>query len=185
VRELIVTENITVDGVIDMAKGWFDPGGDPDVDTTDLQEAMQEQGRMADALLLGRQTFEDFRSYWPLQTDDTTGTTDYLNQVAKYVVSSTLDEPGWENTTVLRGDVLDEVRALKALPGDMDIVVTGSMRLVASLVPSGLVDEYRLFVYPFVAGEGQRLFADAGLGPLRLVEATAFRSGVVLQRYRP
>jgi dihydrofolate reductase len=185
VRDLIVTENITVDGVIDMAKGWFDPEGDPEVDTTDLQAAMQAQGRMADGLLLGRQTFEDFRSYWPLQTDDTTGTTDYLNQVTKYVVSSTLDEPGWENTTVLRGDVLDEVRALKALPGDMDIVVTGSMRLVASLVPSGLVDEYRLFVYPFVAGEGQRLFADAGLGPLRLVEATAFRSGVVLHRYRP
>jgi hypothetical protein len=59
VRELIVTENITVDGVIDMAKGWFDPGGDPDIDTTDLQQAMQEQGKMADALLLGRQTFED------------------------------------------------------------------------------------------------------------------------------
>ena len=184
-RELIVTENITVDGVIDMAKGWFDPGGDPDVDATDLQAAMQEQGAASDALLLGRQTFEDFRGYWPLQTDDTTGTTDYLNRVSKYVVSSTLDDPGWENTTVLRGDVLDEVRALKALPGDMDIVATGSMRLVASLVPSGLVDEYRLFVYPFVAGEGQRLFADAGLGHVSLVEATAFRSGVVLQRYRP
>ena len=184
-RELIVTENITVDGVIDMAKGWFDPAGDPDIDTTDLQQAMQEQGKRSDALLLGRQTFEDFRGYWPLQTDDTTGTTDYLNQVSKYVISSTLDDPGWENTTVLRGEVLDEVRALKAMPGDMDVVVTGSMRLVATLVPSGLVDEYRLFVYPFVAGEGRRLFADAELGHLHLVEATAFRSGVVLQRYRP
>jgi len=135
VRNLIVTENITVDGVIDMAKGWFDPEGDPEGDTTDLQEAMQEQGQRADILLLGRQTFEDFRSYWPLQTDDTSGTADYLTQVAKYVVSSTLDEPRWENTNVLRGEVLDEVRALKALPGDMDIVVTGSMRLVARLIP--------------------------------------------------
>lgn len=184
-RELVVTENITVDGVIDMAKGWFDPGGGMDVDITDVQAAMKEQGARSDALLLGRQTFEDFRGYWPLQTDDTTGTTDYLNRVNKYVVSSTLGDPGWENTSVLRGDLLDEVRGLKALPGDMDVVVTGSMRLVASLLPSGLVDEYRLFVYPFVAGEGQRLFADAGLGPVRLVEATAFRSGVVLQRYRP
>ena len=105
--------------------------------------------------------------------------------MSKYVVSSTLDDPRWENTTVVRGDVLDEVRALKAMPGEMDIVVTGSMRLVASLVPSGLVDEYRLFVYPFVAGEGQRLFQSAGLGRLRLIEARAFRSGVVLQRYRP
>ena len=184
-RELVVTENITVDGVIDMAKGWFEPGGRPDTDTTDLQDAMQAQSNAADALLLGRQTFEDFRAYWPLQTDDTTGTSDYLNRVSKYVVSSTLDDPGWANTTVLRGNVLDQVRALKALPGEMDIVATGSMRLVASLVPSGLVDEYRLFVYPFVAGEGQRLFADAELGHVNLVEAKAFRSGVVLQRYRP
>jgi dihydrofolate reductase len=186
VRELIVTENITVDGVIDMAKGWFDPSGDPDVDTTDLQAVMQEQGSASDAMLLGRQTFEDFRGYWPLQTDDTTGTTDYLNKVDKYVVSSTLRDPQWENTTVLRGDVLDAVRALKAMPGDMDVVATGSMRLVTALVPSRLVDEYRLYVYPFVAGEGQRLFADAtDIGTLRLVEARAFRSGVVLQRYRP
>jgi len=185
VRELIVTENITVDGVIDMAKGWFDPGGDPDVDTTDHQAALRAQGAASDALLLGRQTFEDFRGYWPHQTDDTTGTADYLDRVAKYVVSATLDDPAWENTTVLRGDVLDEVRALKAMPGDMDIVTTGSMRLVASLIPSGLVDEYRLFVHPFVAGEGQRLFADTELGPVSLVESTRYRSGVVLQRYRP
>ena len=66
-RQLIVTENITVDGVIDMAKGWFEPGGRPDIDTTDLQAAMQEQGMAADALLLGRQTFEDFRGHWPLR----------------------------------------------------------------------------------------------------------------------
>jgi dihydrofolate reductase len=184
VRRLVVTENTTVDGVIDMAKGWFDPTPDDAVDTSDLQSAMQEQGARSDALLLGRQTFEDFRSYWPLQTDDTTGTTDYLNQVTKYVVSSTLEDPGWENTEVLRGDVLDEVRALKAMPGDMDVVVTGSMRLVAAIVPSGLVDEYRLFVHPFVAGEGRQLFAGADLGSLQLVEARPFRSGVVLLRYQ-
>jgi dihydrofolate reductase len=185
-RELIVTENITVDGVIDMAKGWFDPAGPPGVDTSDLQQVLREQGAASDALLLGRQTFEDFRGYWPLQTDDTTGTTDYLNQVAKYVVSSTLQDPEWENTTVLRGDPIEEVRALKAMPGDLDIIATGSMQLVTALVASGLVDEYRLFVYPFVAGEGQRLFADATeLGALRLVEAQSYRSGVVQLRYRP
>ncbi len=184
-RELIVTENITIDGVIDMAKGWFDPDGDPGVDNTDLQAELREQGAASDALLLGRHTFEDFRSYWPLQTEDTSGTADYLNRVNKYVVSTTLNDPGWEQTTVLRGDVLDDVRALKAMPGDMDVVATGSMRLVASLVSSGLVDEYRLFVHPFVAGEGQRLFANVGLGRLTLVESRSFRSGVVLQRYRP
>jgi hypothetical protein len=116
VRELIVTENITVDGVIDMAKGWFDPAGPPGVDTSDLQQVMREQGAGSDALLLGRQTFEDFRGYWPLQRDDTTGTTAYLNQVARYVVSSTLQDPEWENTTVLRGDPIKGVRALKTMP---------------------------------------------------------------------
>lgn len=185
-RELIVTENITVDGVIDLAEGgWFDPTPDPDVDVTDLQEAMQAQSERADALLLGRKTFEDMRGYWPLQADDTSGTADYLDRVDKYVVSSTLGDPDWKHTTVLRGNVLDEVRALKAASSDHDIVVTGSMRLVAALVPSGLIDEYRLSVYPFVVSEGQRLFAGAALGALELVEATAFRSGVVLQRYRP
>jgi dihydrofolate reductase len=184
-RELIVTENITVDGVIDMAKGWFDPAGPTGVDTSDLEQVMREQGTMSDALLLGRRTFEDFRGYWPLQTADTSGTTDYLNRVTKYVVSSTLGDPEWENTTVLRGDPIDEVRTLKAMPSDLDITATGSMQLVTALVASGLVDEYRLFVYPFVAGEGQRLFADAtDLGDLKLVEAQSFRSGVVLLRYR-
>jgi dihydrofolate reductase len=87
---------------------------------------------------------------------------------------------------VLRGDPIEEVRALKAMPGDLDITATGSMQLVTALVASGLVDEYRLFVYPFVAGEGQRLFADATeLGALRLVEAQSYRSGVVQLRYRP
>lgn len=84
---------------------------------------MREQGAMSDALLLGRQTFEDFRGYWPLQTAGPSGTADYLNRVTKYVVSSTLGDPEWENTIVLRVDP---------------------------------VDEYRLFVYPFVAGEGHR-----------------------------
>jgi dihydrofolate reductase len=185
-RELIVTENITVDGVIDMAKGWFDPAGPSGVDTSDLEQVMRDQGARSDALLLGRQTFEDFRGYWPHQTGDTSGTTDYLNRVAKYVVSSTLDDPEWDNTTVLRGDAIEETRALKAMPSDLDITATGSMQLVTALVASGLVDEYRLYVYPFVAGEGQRLFADAtNLGDLQLVEAQSFRSGVVLLRYRP
>lgn len=185
VRDLIVTENITLDGVIDAAEGWFGPAGDPEADESDLEAALASQMAAADAFLVGRVTFEEMRGYWPEQTDDTTGVSAYLDSVAKYVFSGTLDEPGWENTTVLRGDVLDVVRDLKASPGDMDIVATGSMQLIATLVTSGLVDEYRLFVHPFVAGEGQRLFADADLGPVDVVETTAFRSGVVLQRYRP
>ena len=101
-RKLVVTENMTLDGVIDLAAGWFDPLAE-DVDQSDINSATTEHRQAADALLVGRNTFEAFREFWPKQTDDPTGISDYLNTVHKYVVSGTLDDPGWENTTVLRG----------------------------------------------------------------------------------
>jgi dihydrofolate reductase len=184
-RELIVTENITLDGVIEATEGWFDPAGDDaEVDQSDIVAALREQREAADAFLVGRVTFEQMRGYWPQQTDDTTGITDYLNAVSKYVVSKTLQEPAWEHTTVLRGPLRDEIQALKSQPGK-DIVTTGSITLVRDLIADGLVDEYRLFVYPVVLGHGQRLFADAsGVPRLRLAESRSFRSGIVLLRYR-
>lgn len=185
-RDLIVTENITLDGVIDASAGWFSGANDARVDQSDVVAVLREQSEAADAVVFGRVTFEDMRGYWPMQTDDTTGVTDYLNKVAKYVVSSTMDDPEWEHTTVLRGSGFqDEIRALKSRPG-MDIVTTGSITLVRALIAAGLVDEYRLFVYPVVLERGARLFADATEIPrLRLVEARPFRSGIVLLRYRP
>jgi dihydrofolate reductase len=184
-RELIVTQNITLDGVIDAAEGWFDPAGEEAVDQSDVIAAIREQSAGSDALLVGRVTFEQLRGYWPLQDDDATGVRDHLNQVNKHVVSTTLRDPAWERSTVLRGPLLDAVRALKAQPGK-DIVATGSMSLMPELVAGGVVDEYRLFVYPVVLGRGRRLFADATTVPrLRLAEARPFRSGIVLLRYRP
>ena len=185
-RDLVVTENITLDGVIDATGGWFDVTDNPELDQSDLQAALGEQSAAADAVLFGRVTFEEMRSYWPEQTDDTTGVTDYLNRVAKYVVSATLDDPAWEPTTVLPADGFeDAIRALKAEPG-RDIVTTGSITLVHALTGAGLVDEYRLFVYPVVLGRGRRLFPEGTSVPaLRLVETRPFRSGVVLLRYRP
>jgi dihydrofolate reductase len=185
-RDLIVTENITLDGVIDASEGWFSVADDGEADQSDLVAALREQSEAADAVLFGRVTFEEMRGYWPRQTDDTTGVTDYLNRVTKYVVSSTIGDPEWEHTTVLRGDALqEELRALKSRPGG-DIVATGSITLVRALIAAGLVDEYRLFVYPVVLGRGPRLFADATEVPrLRLVESRPFRSGIVLLRYRP
>ncbi len=180
-RKLVVTENITVDGVIDMAGGWFDPTGQGD--QTDIIAATREQQEAADALLVGRNTFVSFREFWPHQTDDPTGVSDYLNAVSKYVVSSTIDDPGWENSTVLGGTPEEEVRALKEAPGQ-DIVATGSIRLVHALVAAGLVDEYRLFVHPVTVGEGARLFESAG-EQLQLLETRPFSSGVVLLRYAP
>ncbi len=182
-RTLAVTENTTVDGSIEMLGDWFDPQGQGEVDNSDLMEELHRQDSQADGLLLGRRTFEDFRSYWPLQTDDATGVTKYLNEVRKYVVSSTLTEPGWENSTVLSGDPVAAVRALKEQPG-RDVVVTGSITLVHALVAAGLVDEYRLFTYPVVQGRGRRLFPDGYEVPrLRLMESTAFRSGITYSRY--
>jgi dihydrofolate reductase len=184
-RTLAVTENTTVDGSIEMLGDWFDPQGQGEVDNSDLMEELHRQDSQADGLLLGRQTFEDFRSYWPLQTDDTTGVTQYLNEVQKYVVSSTLTDPGWENSTVLAGDPVAEVRALKEQQGQ-DVVVTGSITLVHALVAAGLVDEYRLFTYPVVQGRGRRLFPDGYEVPrLRLLESKAFRSGITYSRYAP
>ena len=184
-RDLIITENITLDGVIDAAAGWFAPSGEDDVDESDIIAALAEHRAAADAFLVGRVTFEQMRGFWPHQTDDETGVSDYLNEVSKYVVSSTLEDPEWDNSTILRGPLLDDIQALKSAPGK-DIVVTGSLRLVPALIDAGVVDEYRLFVYPVVLGRGQRLFEDAtSVGKLALVETRQFTSGITLMRYRP
>lgn len=184
-RRLIVTQNVTLDGVIDAAGGWFGPAGDDaGGDLSDVETALREQRERADAFLVGRITFEEMRGYWPQQNDDTTGITDYLEAVAKYVVSATLEDPGWDNSVVLRGPVAEEVQRLKSAPGE-DIVVTGSITLVHDLITAGLVDEYRQFVHPVVLGRGRRLFEDATSVPrLQLVEARPFRSGIVLLRHR-
>lgn len=176
---LIVTQNITLDGVIEATEGWFEPGdGD---DQGDILEVMRSYMEAEDAMLLGRRTFEDFRSYWPRQTDDRTGITAALNAVPKHVVSSTMDDPGWENSVVER-DLMEAARALKAADG-AECVTTGSMSLMTPLFEAGLVDEVRLFVYPVWLGRGQRLFE--GRADLDLLEARPFVSGVTLLRLQP
>lgn len=181
-RKLVITQNVTLDGAVEMLDDWFDPQLQDD----DLLEESRRQDEGADALLVGRRTFEDFRGYWPEQTDDATGVSDYLNTVTKYVVSSTMNDPGWQRSIVLSGDPADLVRELKALPGK-DIVLTGSISLAHTLIAANVVDEYRLFVYPAVQGRGRRLFPDGtSIENLRMVEpAKSFRSGVTLLRYAP
>jgi dihydrofolate reductase len=178
-RTLAITQNITLDGSIEMLGDWFDPT-DQDPEHLEATRLLSEQG---DALLLGRQTFEDFRGYWPLQTDDRTGITDELNRVQKYVVSSTMTDPQWQNSTVLHSDWLAEVTALKHQQGRV-IAVTGSITLTHALISAGLVDEYRLFVHPAVQGGGRRLFPDGyGVPRLRLLQARSFANGVTLLQY--
>ncbi len=182
-RKLINTENITLDGSIEMLGDWFEPQGQGDM--SDLMEEIHRQDAEADGLLIGRQTFEDLRGYWPQQTDDTTGITHYLNNIEKYVVSSTMTDPGWQNSTMLSGDPVEKVRGIKQLPGK-DIVLTGSITLTHALIAAGLVDEYRLFVYPVVQGRGRRLFPGGHEIPrLTLVKTQSFASGVSLLIYTP
>ena len=181
-RRLVVTENISANGVIEFVDDWFDPADQGDAD--DLFAVMHDQMASAEALLLGRKTFEDFRGYWPLQTDDASGSTAHLNRVPKYVASSTMTDPAWSNSTVISGRLEDEVATLKAHGDGGDLGVTGSISVVHALMRANLVDEYRLFVYPVLSSRGRNLMPD-GLTPkgLTLTEITPFRSGVVLQVY--
>jgi dihydrofolate reductase len=179
-HHLVVTQNMTVDGRIEMIDDWFDPSPQ-DQDVADLQEEMSRQGDACAAMLFGRQTFEDLRGYWPDRTDEPAGAS--LARLEKYVVSRTLGDPGWQHSTVLPGDPLTEVRALKD-SGDGDLVVTGSITLTHALLRAGVVDELRLFVYPAVQGRGRTLTPDGvPLPDLTLLEDRSFRQGVTLLRY--
>jgi dihydrofolate reductase len=180
-RKLVITTNMTLDGVVDQMDKWFSPtdGGE------DLAEVNREQMGTTGVVLMGRTTYEEFKGFWPKQTDDKTGVTDYLNRTPKYVVSSTLTEADadWQNTIILSGPLADEIAALKN-QGGADIVVSGSISLAQSLAQEHLVDEYRLFIYPTLLGDGRHLFTEGIDGKLQLTDTRTFSSGVVLLIYR-
>jgi dihydrofolate reductase len=179
-HRLVVTQNITLDGRIEFLDDWFDPSPQGQ-EFAELQEELARQDRETAAMLLGRQTFIDFRSYWPSHTDEPAGAS--LERLQKYVVSRTLGDPEWQNSTVLSGDPLDEVRQLKGA-GDGDLVVTGSITLTHAILEAGLVDELRLFVYPAIQGRGRGLVDESiSIYGLTSVETRAFGGGVTLLRY--
>lgn len=178
-RRLLLTENITADGRIEMLDEWFDPS--PDGDIQDWLDEMQRLGASDGAVLVGRQTFEDFRGHWPQHTDEPAGA--YLDEVQKYVVSSSMADPQWRNSTVLAGDPVEEVHRLKDSDGG-DITLCGSITLAHTLLAAGLVDEMRLLVYPAIQGRGKGLTAEGDSFPrLELLEAKATDSGLALLRY--
>ena len=180
-RALVVTENTTVDGRIEMIGDWFQPS--PGADFADVQEEMARQDESCDAILVGRRTFLDSREYWPDHEDEPAGAS--LARTQKFVVSQqTLTDPGWKNTTLLTGDPMTEIRRLKAAEGG-EIVLTGSVSLCQAVFAAGLVDELRLSVYPALQGAGKGLLAEGTDPPeLTLIESRSFRSGVTLLRYR-
>jgi dihydrofolate reductase len=183
---IVVTEYISVDGVVEAPSGtedfervgWTDGfSRGPEGDTFKVEETMA-----SDALLLGRATYDTFAPVWPHVEGEFADT---FNSMPKYVVSSTLESPEWSNTTVLRGDVVDEVTRLKERH-ERDIVVHGSPQLAQTLIEHDLVDELRLLVYPIVVGAGKRLFAGtSGTPTLRLVETKTIADEIHLLVYRP
>jgi dihydrofolate reductase len=185
--KLVVSEFVTLDGVMEDPGGseGFDRGGwafrferGPEGDKFKLDEALA-----ADALLLGRKTYEGFAEAWPSRTDEI-GFADKMNTMPKFVVSTTLDEPEWNNSTVIKGDIAAEVSRLKQQPVQ-DLLVYGSGELLGTLLQHGLVDELRLMVFPVVLGGGKRLFADgADMTALKLVETKPTGSVVILTLQR-
>jgi dihydrofolate reductase len=182
---LVISEFVTLDGVIE------DPGGaekSPHGGWAFKFERGEEGDRFkydelmsADALLLGRRTYEGFAAAWPNMNEDPFG--QKMNGIPKYVVSNTLTEANWNNSTILAGDPVDQVAKLKDRVGE--ILVAGSAQLLSALHAAGLIDEYRLMVFPIVLGGGKRLFEDAGAQRrLSLVEARP-ASDTLLLTYRP
>ena len=186
--KLVVTEFISLDGVIEdpggaegyKHGGWSFKSPAPDGERFKFDELMA-----ADVQLLGRVTYQGFAAAWPAMEEATGEFGAKMNNMPKVVVSTTLTEPAWKNTTVIAGDVAASVAALKAqYPGD--VLVGGSATLAQSLAEYGLVDEYHLMVHPVVLGEGKRLFKVGGPDiALELVESRNVGPNVLLLTYRP
>ena len=185
---IIVTEFVSLDGVMEdpggagefRHAGWsFEIPRGAEGDKFKLDETMASE-----ALLLGRVTYEGFAAAWPGREDEF-GFADKFNSMPKYVVSSTLENPEWTNSHVLKGDVVEEVRRLKG-ELDGDIVVHGSAQLVQTLLEHDLVDELRLMVFPVVLGTGKRLFGETSdKKPLRLADSQVVGEGVAIMTYQP
>ena len=183
---IVVTEFVSLDGVMEDPGGseGFEHGGwSFEISRGNEGERFKlDETFASEALLLGRVTYDGFAEAWPSRDGEFA---DKFNSMPKYVVSSTLRDPGWNNTTVLDGDVIDEVSKLKQKI-DGEIVVHGSARLVQTLLDNDLVDELRLMVFPVVLGRGKRIFGETqGKKPLRLVDSKVIGDGVNLLTYTP
>ena len=182
---IVVTEFVSLDGVMQAPggedfkyPGWsfeFDRGEDGD-------RFKLDEARASVALLLGRRTYESFAGAWPSREGEFA---DKFNAMPKYVVSSTLENPTWNNTTVLNGDAVEEAKKLKE-ELDGDIYVHGSRQLVQALVENDLVDELRLMVFPVVLGTGDRVFGETSdKKSLRLVDSKTVGDGIAILTYEP
>jgi dihydrofolate reductase len=185
--KIVVSENVSLDGVTQDPTGeegfrhggWFGRTGDKDREAWAKMELDEALG--AEALLLGRRSDEWFAARWLSRSGDWA---DRLNSLPKYVVSATLANPAWNNSTVLKGDVLNEVSTLKQHI-DGDIVIAGSFQLVRTLIEHDLVDELRLKIFPVALGAGERLFAETSdQKPMRLLDTQTLEGGIAYLTYQ-
>lgn len=186
--KIVISENVSLDGVIQdptgeegfRLGGWFGQVGDKDREEWAKVELDEALG--AEALLLGRRSYEFFAARWPSRSGEWA---DRLNSLPKYVVSSTLANPNWNNSTVLKGDVVNEISKLKQRENG-NIVVYASGQLVHTLIEHDLVDELRLMIYPFVLGTGARLFGETSdKKPMRLADTRTVGDGLAFLTYQP
>src|SRR4028119_349700 len=174
-RNVVVTEFLSLDGVMEEPAWTFHYWND------EIAKFKGEESSASDALLLGRVTYGGFAAAWPESTDEGAA---YFNSVRKYVVSTTLDTAEWNNSILIKANIVEEITKLKQQEG-RDIVVHGSATLVHTLMQHDLVDRYRLLVYPLVVGKGKRLFDEGTTATLKLLESQSFGSGVVALIYEP
>ena len=176
---LIMHEYVTLDGVAESPEKWQFAYYGQDVAAFNVAQILT-----ADCLLLGRKTYEIFAAFWPLKKNNEFGIADKFNSVPKFVVSSTLRDTTWANTTVFR-DPAQDISRLKQQPGS-HIAVPGSVTLARWLLARDFIDELRMLVHPVVLGSGKRLFGhDDRATPMNLLESRTFSSGVVFLAYAP
>jgi dihydrofolate reductase len=178
-RKVVVTEYVTLDGVMEEPGTWSFQFWNEEAAQFKFDELFA-----SDALLLGRVTYQGFAAAWPSMTDEQ-GFADRMNNLPKYVVSTTLEAVEWNNSTLIKENIPEEVSKLKQQSGQ-DILIGGSGELVRTLMQRDLIDEYRFMVHPIVLGSGKRLFRD-GSDPttLRLVDTRTTSTGVVILTYQP
>jgi dihydrofolate reductase len=179
-RKLVASFFVSLDGVVETPEEWHFPYFDDE-----MGAVIGDSIAASDAFLLGRRTYEEWASFWPSQDPADSPMAEAMNGRPKFVVSRSLDTADWQNSTILKGDLAEEVGRLKDQPGK-DVSISGSATLVRSLLQAGLLDELRLLVHPILLGSGARLF-DGGAAPaaLELAGSRTFGSGVLDLTYRP
>ena len=179
-RKIVASTFLSLDGVMESPGEWQSPYW-----SDELGEAVGAAMADSDAMLLGRVTYQEFAPAWSSREMADDPGADFMNNTPKYVVSTTLDTVEWNNSTLLTGDLVEEITKLKQQPGK-NISISGSAALIQSLMEQDLIDEFQLFVHPVVLGKGKRLFKDgATQKSLQLTESKPLPKGVLVLTYQP